>query len=706
MQNKVQLKEEELINSELVLTDIYPKTDTSSITDDASGQSLDVTLEHVWEAINNQLSRYVNSVNGRSGVVVLDPSDVGLSNVDNVSFNEIQQWVIERLEAEFFGHLIKTFESLSEVQSVVIDTNDRSYENCAFFARKGMQSDTLNQHDYRSYIGYFRWDPTLSAMTMSYKVINVVGATDRSLTYSTDEIDGGTLRVHIHPEETVLYLDNGTSDTNSGLRLNKNKLGGKLYTFFGAYYTGSINEYIMPTGNVGYPDDGNSGWYSGFLMAADGTGSRKARIYINDEDFGLHYLTDTISIPTFNDGDAIICHFNPYIKSATNELESDSKFKHAFMFRQPAIGYVSISGENTTIRFKSIAPYATWGITNLGNHKSSNGKFDDTELSLNFANTKDGSVASPINVMAEKNQYQFGNSTAPQYTQPNSAMSYIVSPSGHVKMYNEVENRKGGIFLQTDYSLCVMPYAQYGSYSMNSSENVENWAIVTPDQVTVPTANSHNGFLCSPTYLGINLFKGIMNGLGGKERYIPLSGLTVFNHNDSGTITPSRDKFYQQLGLDPEVDDLFFDPTETETFSWSGGVMVNVGEFLEIRAKQAPVDGSKMADEGKVNVRIGNGLKNDGHNRITIDCGDGVYINEDTGKLEATGGGGALSALKIDDVEGGSIFYNPAGTGSEEPTNVTFIHLGAGLYITTDEPDVTPPAVEDDDNPIPTPEVI
>ena len=37
MQNKVQLKEEELVNSELTLTDIYPKTDTPSITDDASG---------------------------------------------------------------------------------------------------------------------------------------------------------------------------------------------------------------------------------------------------------------------------------------------------------------------------------------------------------------------------------------------------------------------------------------------------------------------------------------------------------------------------------------------------------------------------------------------------------------------------------------------------------------------------------------------
>ena len=689
MQNKVQLKEEELVNSELTLTDIYPKTDTMSITDDASGQSLDVVLEHLWESINNQLARYVNSVNGRTGVLTLDASDVGLSNVDNVSYEEIQNWVIDRTEAEFYGHLLRIFDTLEEAQRLVIEPNDRAYENTPFFARHGIDSESLDQYDYRSYIGYFRYNADESKMEMKYKIINVVGKTDRSLTYSQNEVDGGTLKVHIHPDETVLYLDNGISDTVSGLRIDQSRLGGKTYVFFGAYYSGSINDYIMPHGTNGFPDDSNSGWYSGFLMPASASSDTQVRIYINERDYGLHYITDIISIPKFRDGDTILCYFNPYIRKSDHQLEDSTRFKHEFMFRQPAIGRVSYDGNAYTIRFKSLVPYTTWGITNKETHLNlTNGKYDDTELSLDFANTQNGDSASPINVMSNVGQYQFD--LDPQYGQPTDGMSYIVTPSGHEKLFTESETRKGGVFLQTDYSLCVMPYSKYGSSDMKSSELINNWSIITPDTVTAPSARGHRGFLNTPTYLGINLFKGITNAIGGKKNYVPLSGLTLFNHSDSGTVTPSRERFMQQFGMDPEVDDLIFDPTDPEAFNWSGGLMVNVGKYLEIRSTNVPQDGTQMANQGKVNVRIGDGLKNDGHNRITINCGESVYIS-DEGKLEAMGGGGGgLNALKIDDSEGGSIFYNPSASSSqEEPKSVTYVHLGPGLYITTTELDDT-----------------
>ena len=89
MNDRVQLKREETVGDDVVLSDINPKTNTQSIDDSVSGDSLDKTLDRMWQSINNKLSRIVNSVNGRTGVVVLSPEDVGLDQVDNVSLSDI-----------------------------------------------------------------------------------------------------------------------------------------------------------------------------------------------------------------------------------------------------------------------------------------------------------------------------------------------------------------------------------------------------------------------------------------------------------------------------------------------------------------------------------------------------------------------------------------------------------------------------------------
>ena len=67
MEDNVQLREEEIVGDEVVLSDIYPKTNTSSVVDDISGTTLNETLDRIQEKINNKLSRVVNSVNGRTG---------------------------------------------------------------------------------------------------------------------------------------------------------------------------------------------------------------------------------------------------------------------------------------------------------------------------------------------------------------------------------------------------------------------------------------------------------------------------------------------------------------------------------------------------------------------------------------------------------------------------------------------------------------
>ena len=102
MEKKVQLKEQELVGQEVVLSDIYPKTDTSSVEDIVSGSSLDLKLDRIVEMINNKLTRVVNSVNSRTGVVTLDADDVGLGNVDNVSFMDIKdlQYFLTVVEAQ------------------------------------------------------------------------------------------------------------------------------------------------------------------------------------------------------------------------------------------------------------------------------------------------------------------------------------------------------------------------------------------------------------------------------------------------------------------------------------------------------------------------------------------------------------------------------------------------------------------------------
>jgi hypothetical protein len=105
----------------------------------------------MWNAINNKLSRIVNSVNGRTGVVVLTSSDVGLGDVNNVSFADIKQWVIDRLIDEFGNKRIKLLNSFDDLDDILIK-NDKKDRNSAYFTEK------LNNVDTRSYIGYIYLD--------------------------------------------------------------------------------------------------------------------------------------------------------------------------------------------------------------------------------------------------------------------------------------------------------------------------------------------------------------------------------------------------------------------------------------------------------------------------------------------------------------------------------------------------------------------
>ena len=74
-EKQVQLKRETLLNDEAVLEEVFPKTMTDAVIDTNSGLKLSEVIDTILTAINNKVSRNVNSVNGRSGVVLLDASD-------------------------------------------------------------------------------------------------------------------------------------------------------------------------------------------------------------------------------------------------------------------------------------------------------------------------------------------------------------------------------------------------------------------------------------------------------------------------------------------------------------------------------------------------------------------------------------------------------------------------------------------------------
>jgi hypothetical protein len=189
--------------------------------------------------------------------------------------------------------------------------------------------------------------------------------------------------------------------------------------------------------------------------------------------------------------------------------------------------------------------------------------------------------------------------------------------------------------------------------------------------------------------------------------YIPMSGLITVSEklnnpeSDRPTSSMKIPDVWKSFGLDQEdprdierIDEI----TEgAEAFDYdhlemSGGLMVNVGEFLEIFSDNpfnSPITTfNKFIEQGKVNVRLGIGLKNDGHNRITLDVAEngGIEIDPEDGKIYCSVGSASLNAFKLDDMEGHSFFYNPsAKSGSGVPKNCTYLHLGPGLIIGTDE---------------------
>jgi hypothetical protein len=300
MDDKVQLSRETLVGDQVESTDIFPNTNTDSVNDDQTGTSLSETIERIWAAINNKVARVVNSVNGKSGIVVIDASDVGLENVDNVSFNDIKSWVIDELSKQFGYKQILLFDTNYDLEQHLQNQDLNDLYRPFYVERHDDVSDT------RPYIGCIVLDPENHILRPVMKPINGIGCTDESLQYetrtgnnNTSGLKAGELRVKISSDEKILYVNKDGTDEQKGLALDPNSIGGTLHFYDGAY---------------GTPDPDHEGEFDGGLISPVGSDEHgvdypNCRITIDGKDLGQFYLKDYKNI---HKNDIIVCNFDDY----------------------------------------------------------------------------------------------------------------------------------------------------------------------------------------------------------------------------------------------------------------------------------------------------------------------------------------------------------------------------------------------------------
>lgn len=640
-QDKVQLKREEIVGNDVVLQDIYPKTSTNSITDSTKGIPLDQTLAMIRNMINNKLSRVVNSVNGRTGVVILDAGDVGLENVDNISFGDIKRWVIDYVCDIFGTKRLILKEYLSEIHTI-IGTNDEAYDSTPFYCQKG----EAESNDFMGYIGYIYWDDEHKTLYEEHKSIRVVGYTDRSLIYNVDvgdrKFSHGGLGINIWSGDDALKIRNNLVSTDhspesladSGLYLDKSKVVPEVYFFDGVY------GIISGTGENMHNRDALVYWSSDPHDTTVGN-LPMIEIYVNGTKTN-RYSTSGPSPETlhtqqnFKVGDIVLTNFSfdQYINPDDDQNRIDVLYPgmvDALTCRQPAVGRVTQAADTVTnkpciIQFYTTKPNVSYGLK-LINTNTSYTTPEDTAIGLDLLEAKvsgsSKSNISGINALSKHNlEYRNGKSVETKHL-------YTVYPTG--KSSNVLDETNGQVennsaFILPNFSLCVIP-----GYEMTS---ISNWNPTSPIGNESFTDQSWN-------MLGINLAKHIWSNDENSTSYENarnISGLRINTDTD-----PISDKWFG-FGIDGDT------PIVQKH---SGGLSVNVGDFLgignsdELSGKD-PIERDVYYDEGKVNVRIDRmkGLYGVDGNRLAINIADGgIYQSTVPGAIKSTWLDGGLKFL-------------------------------------------------------------
>ncbi len=605
--DRIQLKQEEIVGNDVVLTDINPKTNTKSVDDPSTGATLEQTIERIWNALNNKLSRIVNSVNGMTGVVVIDPSTIGLGNVDNVSFADIKEWVISRIMQEMGYKRIEMFDSLQDLDETIntVWNNDEIYANKPFYSRHGYQDDK------RGYIGYIYYDDNMLKHTQ--KALDTVGSADNTIVYNeniNDKLyaDTGRIGVNIWKYEDALKVYNDLSKSESGLYIDKSKVKSSLYWFDGVYGSGDP------------ADSGALLYYSGSMPSdvhevtfrIDKTPITYSR---PDTQFGgTNYIKQS-----FEKGDIIICNFNDelYLQEPVGTGVCRTLpigMNPMLMIRKPAIGMVTQAptlenpDEDYVIDFYTMKQALFRGLkyetihTGGADVKSEALSLDLLEtLKIDYDNQNplwEGGYSAPISGINAFFPYD--------KTYIHQARNYVhkrsfrtVLPVGAIDDIYRTDsdgtcNEKGSMFILPNYSLCVIPQKVFND---NNRYSPKNWPPALVDGLYEPNYDDQTGYEVlnnANSALGVNLVKGLtrysVNDSYVKTWATNLSGLRI--DDDTSTLQPS-----------------WFGNDDSAAVQYhSGGLSVNVGEFLEIGS----TDGSNAVEqtrddyyeEGKVNVRV------------------------------------------------------------------------------------------------------
>lgn len=572
MQDRVQLKREEAVGDGVALSDINPLTNTKSVDDTNSGESLNVTIERIWAAINNSLSRIVNSVNGRDGVVVITAEDVGLGNVTNVSFSTIKDWVIEEIMREFGVRAFKLFDTYAEYAETANSwAADKSRDGTAFFIKVGKLPSDGETGDMRSQIGYFHWDGT--TLVASMRPVNVIQEADNSIIYNENIGDKNygeraKIGVNIWRGEDALKLYNNSSKGMSGLYIDKSKVAPQVFFFDGVYGNGVAD----PNGLIYVPD--------GSMPA----GVKEINVYINNEQIGGTWYT----FQNFKIYDLVVTNFSDagYRDGIGYILNGLSR---EFVSRDACIGSITSvdTSQSTTkyvLNFYTIKPYVGMGLKYYDVHTDSSetgpsGSMIGVDLLHGaIVQNQDPDNISGLNAF---------NTVDPEYSQMSPLKRHhTVTPIGD-KVTNE-SHTYNGLFIAPDFSLNVIPYNAFTD--INSP--ITNWPIQSPATSTGISEQS---------FLGVNLLKKIDIV---ESKAFNMAGLRIIKDTDivsNATLGKSDDDASDKL-------DQPIDPSDPSWVCTSGGLAVNVGRFLEIGTFVGDDATARTAenyyDGGKVNVRV------------------------------------------------------------------------------------------------------
>ena len=590
MQDRIQLKREEVVGEGVALSDINPVTNTKSVDDDAAGVPLEVTIERLWQAINNSLSRVVNSVNGRSGIIVITADDVGLGNVTNVSYGTIQEWVIKELADQFGVKRLMLFDTEAEMNAAMEGwRRDTGHANVPFYIRNN------STKDMRSFIGYFAWDDATAMLVPVKKAIDTIGYADNSIIYN-ESINGralgnGGIGVNIWSGEDALKIYNASAvKSQGGLMIDKDKIAPHVYFYNGAY------------GN-----DASEGDLAALVYTDDGvTTVTKHKLRINVK--GITITDPTVdTCQTFKKNDIIVCNFsdNGY---RNNDGSLKSNVVPELVCRESMIGAVISVPDGVdpsspyVIDFFPIKPYVGMGLKYYEVHTDATTNKKSTMIGIDLLTGKMTSAfidanVSGINAFSSPDRYDV--------TISDMKTNHTVTPVGR---FSTSVSGSNSAFISPDFSMNIVPSNIFGN---TTNSPITNWPTKTPGEST----NGNSRPIGNQSFVGVNLLKKV--DTTNKTAY-NMSGLRIidpFNSND--TITNNA------IGKsDNDTTDKF----ATDAGTTSGGLMVNVGKFLEIGTNVGDdatrYDGLNGNPQyyagGKVNVRVNEVFFKDDDNRLDL----------------------------------------------------------------------------------------